>query len=82
MSLQITVTDQQAAEIYRAAFDQVCNPDDWKAPIDCIVPWGLANLYMNAIEFMTGVTPQFERLENGSTRLTCIGYRMGPCGDH
>lgn len=82
MTKPIIVTRHQEAELYRAAFNQVCDPEDWKAPIDCIVPWGLANLYMNAIEFMTGVTPTFERLNNGDTRLKCCGYRLGPCGDH
>lgn len=82
---QRVLTQDQHTEILRAAFDQVCNKDDWKAPIDCVVPYDLANLYMQAIEFMTGVKPEsavcminYERM----FRLTCVGYRNGPCGDN
>jgi len=76
--------DDQAA-VYRLAFDQVCNKDDWKAPFACWVPWTMANLYMQAIEFMTGVEPTCGGrvvLVSGHevTRLDCIGYRNGPCG--
>lgn len=73
------VTVDNLADLYRKAFDQVCDPSDWKAPIDCEVPWDLANLYMQAIEFMTGVRPSFER-SGDTARLACCGYRMGPCG--
>lgn len=74
------VTHDQVADLYRAAFDQVCDKTDWKAPVDCLVPWELANLYMQAIEFMTGVRPTCERTLEGKARLACCGYRMGPCG--
>ena len=79
------VNIDQVADLYRKAFDQVCDPDDWKAEIDCVVPYQLANLYMQAIEFMTGVEPvglgrvSMPRLDDGY-RITCIGYRRGPCG--
>lgn len=84
MSKPIVVTNDAVAELYRAAFNQVCNKEDWKAPIDCVVPYDLANLYMQAIEFMTGVRPdgEMQPLGRGQMyRLTCCGYRNGPCGD-
>ena len=79
------VNIDQVADIYRKAFDQVCNQADWKAEIDCVVPYDLANLYMRAIEFMTGVKPvglgraSTDKIHDGY-RITCIGYRRGPCG--
>lgn len=79
------VNIDQVADLYRKAFDHVCNQADWKAEIDCVVPFELANLYMQAIEFMTGVKPvgvgrtKVEGLADGY-RITCIGYRRGPCG--
>lgn len=54
MSTSIEVTREEQSDIYRAAFNQVCNKTDWKLPVDCIVPYDLANLYLQAIEFMTG----------------------------
>jgi len=75
----IRVTNTQHADLMRFAFNQVCNQEDWKAPIDCLVPWELANVYIDAITFMTGVRPSY--LKDGSMcRLTCIGYRAGPAG--
>lgn len=78
------VTIDQVADLYRKAFDQVCNERDWKGEIDCVVPFKLANLYMNAIEFMTGVKPEgvgriATRCITDGYRITCIGYRRGPC---
>lgn len=79
-----SVTIDQVAELYRAAFAQVHDPLDWKAPIDCVVPYELANLYMQAIEFMTGTRPTGNRIStcavNDGYRLVSPGYRNGPCG--
>lgn len=75
------VNQYQTADLYREAFKQVCEEDDWKKPIDCMVPYHLANLYMQAIEFVTGVPAQGTAAGcvPGMYRLTCIGYRAGPC---
>lgn len=80
--MPVHITPDQLAEIYRKAFDQVCDPADWKGPIDCAVPWDVANVYMQAIEFMTGLKPHSEYVTGypAMARLTCIGYRSGPCG--
>lgn len=79
------VRHEEQSSLYRHAFDQVCNPDDWKAEVACWVPWSMANLYMQAIEFMTGVLPSCGGrvvLTTGEevTFLSCVGYRRGPCG--
>lgn len=80
------VSQDQYAELMRAAFNHVCDPNDWKAPVDAIVPWGLANIYIDAIRFMTATIPTAERCAdvtgNPSFRLQSVGYRMGPAGDH
>lgn len=60
-------------------FNQVCNTADWKAEVDCIVPWGMANVYMQAIEYMTGVHPDCTR-DGALARIKCVGYRAGPAG--
>lgn len=78
-----TLTFDQLAVVYRAAFDQVCDPADWRGPINCLVPWDVANIYMQAIEFMTGVKPECTHtVDSGrrSAHLVCVGYRNGPCG--
>ena len=79
-----SVAIDQVADLYRKAFDHVCNEVNWKDEIDCVVPYELANLYMQAIEFMTGVKPV--GLGRVSTRevvdgyhITCVGYLRGPC---
>lgn len=71
------------SELLRLAFDQICNKDDWKAPIDCMVPWDAASIYMQAIAFMTATTATCVRVERDGhlwARLTSIGYRNGPAG--
>lgn len=75
------VSFHQTADLYREAFDHVCDPQDWKAPIDALVPRTLVNLYAQAVEFMTGTAPTVE-LASGTelVRIRAAGYRSGPCG--
>lgn len=73
------------ANLMRTAFDQVCNKEDWKAPVNALVPWEAAKVYMQAIEFMTAAKVTCERVVKEGcvhAHLTCVGYRMGPAGDH
>jgi len=64
-----------------AAFRLVANPTDWKAPIDARVPADKLVAVVRAIAFYTAtsatVTP-----EGDVFRVTSIGYRSGPAGDH
>lgn len=78
--MPITVNQQAHAEVLRAVFAKCHDPADWKGPIDVIVPWDAANVYMQAIEFMTGVKPRADRHTSTTFHLTCVGYRMGPAG--
>lgn len=76
---------EEHADLLRTAFSQICDPDDWKAPIDCIVPWASASLYVQAITFMTATNPACKHVivkGYDCAHLTSIGYRMGPAGDH
>lgn len=82
--MKTVITQEQHTALLQLAFDQVCDKEDWKAPIDCIVPHDTVSIYEQAIEFMTGVKPDSELTALCFTpmyRLTCVGYRNGPCGD-
>lgn len=68
-----TLTPVQHSALMHLAFDQVCDPTDWKLPIDATVPWLVANVYMDAIEFMVGAQPKYEKIGN-MARLTSPGY--------
>lgn len=80
----ITIDQQVHGAVLRAAFAVCHPPEDWKAPIDVLVPWETANFYMQAIEHNTGVKPDAVRIyvPNVGTfyHLTCCGYRAGPAG--
>lgn len=76
------ITQRDHTELMHFLFKQVQDPNDWKGPIDAVVPWDCANVYMQAVEFMTAVRPTCERIPGmpGVARLTCVGYRAGPAG--
>lgn len=71
------------ATLLQAAFDQICDTDDWRGPIDCMVPWTGASVYVDAIRFMTATEPRaVHTVQEGQSfaRITSIGYRAGPAG--
>lgn len=79
----VVVTYKQVSETLRTLFGHICNPTDWKAPIDCYVPVDMAEAYRQSIKFMTATEPSMRReLHDGQymIRLRSIGYRMGPAG--
>lgn len=69
------------AQLLQTAFDQICREDDWKGPIDALVPWEAASVYIEAIQFMTATTPTCVQM-GVRAHLTSPGYRAGPAGDH
>jgi hypothetical protein len=81
-TIKVARNGEKHVELLRLAFNAVCNPNDWKAPVDAIVPFEAASMYYDAIVFVTGTTPKSERTVDGNMRLMAIGYRAGPCGDH
>lgn len=73
------------AMLLQFAFNQICDKQDWKGPIDCLVPWEAASTYVEAIKWMTATSPECKHvIHSGQSyaRLTSVGYRMGPAGDH
>lgn len=79
------LTTEQHAELMRFAFRQIADPNDWRAPIDAIVPESMVSLCCDAVMFMTATNASVTSvgLVNGSAmyRVTSIGYRSGPAGD-
>jgi hypothetical protein len=75
-------SDPAYADLLRTAFALVQNPEDWKAPIDCIVPAEAAAFIYDAIVFVTGTVPYSTVGSDGRYHMKAIGYRNGPCGDH
>ena len=70
--------------LLNAAFEQICDPADWRGPVDAMVPWEGVNIYLQAVEYMTATIPTCKHvvMEGKSFgRITSIGYRMGPAGD-
>lgn len=70
----------------KTAFDKVCDPEDWKAPIYARVKITnfdeLLELHEAVVHF-TGTVPSFEcDPATGVTTVKAAGYRMGPAGDH
>lgn len=81
-------------ETLAAAFDLVCNKNDWKAPIDCIVKIPEASVketISDAIEFFTATVAKWELIGGDPHgpiatrglwwRVRAEGYRRGPAGD-
>jgi len=70
---------------YQDLFNQVCDPLDWKGPIDAVVnveiPW--LNDIMDAITYFTGIPAtdiEVECISSDKWIIKCVGYRNGPCG--
>ena len=67
----------------REAFDAVCDPDDWKAPLCASVRGEAVMVAVAAIEFYVGETPKVSLNTNTMRYLVeSQGYRNGPAGDH
>lgn len=73
-----------------AAFDRVADPDDWRAPINAIVPEEELPVTLAAIEFFTATKGKAEPSKwevvppegevKKCVRVTAAGYRNGPAG--
>jgi hypothetical protein len=81
-SFVVRTAEQQEHDRF---FSKVCNPDDWKAPIDSLCHESEREATAKAIIFFTATEPTFTPLQvgpRGWLRVTAKGYRMGPAGDH
>jgi len=69
----------------RKTFNALCDPNDWRRPIDAWIPHQLFGIAAAAVEFFTctelkvvgGPQPL-----TGKILVHADGYRMGPAGDH
>tara|TARA_R110002051_G_scaffold304084_1_gene373263 strand:- start:666 stop:896 length:231 start_codon:yes stop_codon:yes gene_type:complete len=64
------------------AFDSVCDPEDWKAPIRASVKYATHDfdLVKEAVEYFTATTVSFETGVSDELWVVADGYRMGPAG--
>lgn len=58
------------------------NPEDWKGPIDQVIPKGALRITEVACEFFTATTLTVFDIDADHVRVTSEGYRDGPAGDH
>ena len=66
-----------------AVFDRVRNPADWRAPISAVCQPHEKDLVREAIVFFTATEPTFSEFPGtGFLKVTALGYRQGPAGDH
>ena len=71
----------RSREELKEYFEKVQNPNDWKAPINALVDPADVDGVTEAVIFYTGTIPEYKR-SGKQVRVTAVGYRMGPCGDH
>jgi hypothetical protein len=66
-----------------AVFNKLCDPHDWKAPIDCTCRPEDVNLVREAVVYFTATEPAFSTIEGANVlQVRALGYRQGPAGDH
>lgn len=64
-------------------FDNICDPIDWKKPIEAIVMGQFLHRVVAAIEFYTATNPTVTpagKLNRRVFRVKSEGYRQGPAG--
>lgn len=72
------------------AFNEICDPADWRNPIDAPVKLDDVLIYISAVEYFTSTQVECIPFKDGQQlneidgvayiRLTSVGYRMGPAG--
>ena len=72
-------------DLYLPYFENVQDPDDWKAPIDATVHRDDLEMTLDAVVFFTGAEVEYEledpEFNDGDLyRIRSVGYRNGPCG--
>ena len=81
----MSTSDYDATDIdrLRSVYSAVADKEDWKAPIDVVIPTKDLPITLEAIEFFTATKPEVIRSKNpGVVRVKSEGYRVGPAGDH
>lgn len=68
----------------KAAFDHVCDKDDWKAPIDTMHNQRTCEFSLDvieaAVEYMTATKAKFISHGYPWVQVKAAGYRAGPAG--
>jgi hypothetical protein len=66
-----------------AAFERVRNPQDWKAPIQAVIPAAEWHLVEKAVLWFTATVPKFLPVPGTPDQLVvkAPGYRLGPAGN-
>ena len=68
--------------VLEAAFDEVCDRADWKAPIKSIVRSEDLAVTIAAIAFYTATSTSVDVSSYDRFVVNSVGYRAGPAGDH
>ena len=67
----------------KTIFDAISDPQDWKAPITCLVNGEAVMPVVASIQFFTATEPKISlNVEHMKYIVTSEGYRNGPAGDH
>lgn len=71
-------------DLLRDTFSLICNTQDWKGPVDCIVPFWMLGIVSEAIKFMTASQPVAHSVPGREDviRVVAPGYRAGAAGDN
>lgn len=73
---QTTVTPANMAALLLSAYCLVLNYDDPDGPIDALVPWSAAPVFMDAVEKYAGEKPKCEYVRPNMGHLTSRGRRV------
>jgi hypothetical protein len=68
-----TGTVYSRAEL-KAAFDKVCNSQNWKMPIDAVITEAERDVATQAVIFFAGCSPKFRGIGPAKLRMTAVGY--------
>lgn len=79
---QVKVMDPYTQEQMREAFHKVASREDWKGRIDAIIQPEDLDVICEAVSHFTATEVEFSLIDGGKVRVTALGYRMGPAGDH
>lgn len=60
----------------KAAFDRVCDPRNWKNPINAIIQNISLDLVHDAVIHFTGSVPVVDDLGNGWSQIRAKGYYL------
>lgn len=78
--LATNVFEGFSCDALRDHFANICDPVDWRKPIDTVVHADQLGMTIAAIRFMTACEPRYYKPNGFYVRVTAAGYRAGPAG--